>query len=231
MPRPTLALLLAACAALLAPSCASVDVIAVDVLVQPGPAMRTEAATWNARMREQEPAGFELDAQHTPHVTLLQAFVAESDLPQVLAAVAQVRSTFDVEALRMTATGLYHIPTGENGLAGIVIEPTAELHALQDAVIAAVAPFARAGGDVSAFVPDPSGAAFDPFLFEYVANFVPTQSGPKFNPHVTIGVAPRAWLETQEAQPFAPFTFGAEGLAVYQLGNYGTAARRLDRAP
>lgn len=211
-----------------APAFGQGDLIAIDVLIQPGPAMMAEAGMWNARMREQLPGGFELDAEHAPHITLIQRFIDKSDLPDVLAAVDELKSTLDVSDLEMRATGLYHIPMGDNGLAGIVIEPTAQLHALQQAVIDAVNPFARQGGDESAFVPDPSGTPFNPFLFEYVDTFVPRQTGDNFNPHVTIGVAPREWLQKIEDQPFDGFSFGAGGIAVYQLGNFGTASRRLD---
>lgn len=202
--------------------------IAIDVLVQPDAKMLEEAASWNARMREQSPEGFTLDASHAPHVSLIQRFIAESDLAAVIAAVERIRSTFDFAKMRMKATGLYHIPAGKIGLAGIVIEPSEELLALQEAVIEAVNRFARTGGDASAFVPDPTGTPFNPLLFKYVETFVPEQTGEKYRPHVTIGIAPIGWLEEIEKQPFDTFTFGAKGIAVYHLGNFGTAARRLD---
>jgi 2'-5' RNA ligase len=205
------------------------DLIAIDVLIQPGPKMMSEAESWNAKMREQSPDGFKLDEEHAPHITLIQRFIAKSDLPKVLAAVDKVKAKFDMSSLEMTATGLYHIPTGNDGLAGIVIEPTEQLHALQQAVIDAVNVYARKGGDESAFVPDQSGTPFDPFLFKYVDTFVSQQTGEKFNPHVTIGVAPLDWLKEMEKKPFDKFTFGAKGIATYQLGNFGTASKRLDR--
>lgn len=204
------------------------ELIAIDVLIQPGPKMMEEAEVWNARMREQAPDGFALDEEHAPHVTLLQCFVARSDLPRVLAVVDELRSTYKLETLEMTATGLYYIPTGDRGLAGIVIEPSDRLLALQAVVIASLDNYMRKGGGEAAFVPDKSGAAFDAALFEYVDTFVPTQSGASFNPHVTIGLAPRVWLDEEKGKPFQRFTFGAEGLAVYQLGNFGTASKRLD---
>ena len=202
--------------------------IAIDVLLQPDGKMLEEAANWNAQMREQSPEGFELDEQHAPHITLVQRFIAESDLGSVLAAVDRVKSAFDIANMQMTATGLYDIPSGKIGVAGIVIEPSDELLALQEAVIEAVNPFARTGGDASAFVPDATGTPFDPLLFKYVDTFVPNQTGKKFNPHVTIGIAPLGWLEDLEKQPFSTFTFGAKGIATYQLGNFGTASKRLD---
>jgi len=202
--------------------------IAIDVLLLPEAKMLEEASNWNARMREQSPEGFQLDEEHAPHITLVQRFIAKRDLDAVLAAVHRVKSTFDIAKMQMTATNLYHIPSGKIGVAGIVVEPSEELRSLQQAVLKAVTPFARTGGDVSAFVPDASGASFDPLLFKYVETFVPHQTGDKFNPHVTIGIAPLGWLDSIEKQPFSTFTFGTKGIAVYQLGNFGTASKRLD---
>jgi len=210
------------------PALGQSDPIAIDVLIQPDSRMPTEAQTWNARNREQSPEGFELDEEHAPHFTLIQMFVAESDLPEVLAAVDGVRSMFDLESPEMTAIGLYHLPSGTIGLAGIVIEPSEDLRALQRAAIEAVYGHAREGGGEAAFVPDRSGTRFDPFLFEYVETSVPSQTGEQFNPHVTIGVAPLGWLRVLEEEPFDRCTFGAKGIATDQLGNFGTASKRLD---
>jgi hypothetical protein len=205
------------------------DLIAIEVLLQPDSSMLAEAAKWNALMREQIPQGFQLDEEHAPHVSLLQCYVSVGDLDAVLAAVTQVAASFSLEEMRMNATGLYHIPAGNIGLAGIVIEPSSDLVALQAAAIAAVSPFAQTGGDQSAFVPDATGAAFDPLLFKYVDTFVPRQTGQNFNPHVTIGIAPVEWLQDLEKRPFKEFSFKASGIATYQLGNFGTASKRLDR--
>jgi hypothetical protein len=38
-----------------------------------------------------------------------------------------------------------------------------------------------------------------------------------------------AWLKELGKRPFDEFTFGAVGIATYQLGNFGTASKRLDR--
>jgi glycerol uptake facilitator-like aquaporin len=60
-----------------------------------------------------------------------------------------------------------------------------------------------------------------------VSTYVPKMSGAHFNPHVSTGVAPREYLDTMLAEAFEPFTFSPAGAAVYQLGPYGTAAKRL----
>ena len=210
------------------PALAQEKLIAIDVLIEPDQRMLGEAAKWNARMREQIPDGFALDAQHRPHITLIQRFVSEADLPKVLAAVAKVRARHDPAKLRMTATGIFHAVSDTVGLAGIVVEASPELLALQQDVIQAVDRYSRKGGGVSALAPDPSGAAFSMFMLEYVETFVPKQTGSRFNPHVTVGIAPLSWLARMEREPFERFGFGADAIATYQLGNFGTAARRLD---
>ena len=205
------------------------ELIAIDVLIIPDQKMMAESEKWNTLMREQTPEGFELDEEHAPHVTLIQRFVSKSDIPKILDAVEGVKAKFDVTQFEMVSTGLYHIPIDTTGLAGIVIEPSEELLSLQEAVIAAVNPYAKEGGGESAFVPDKSGTPFDPLLFKYIETFVPHQAGEKFNPHVTIGIAPITWLEDLEKKPFEQFTSSGVGIATYQLGNFGTASKRLDQ--
>ena len=98
---------------------------------------------------------------------------------------------------------------------------------LQQDLIAAVAPFTVRTGPSAAFVTTPDDPVIDPFLIDYVSAFVPKSSGEHFNPHVTTGVASREYLDTMLAEPFEPFTFSASGAAVYQLGQFGTAAKKL----
>jgi hypothetical protein len=85
----------------------------------------------------------------------------------------------------------------------------------------------KSGGDQAAFVPDPTGTPFDPALFTYVDSFVEKQARKNFNPHVTTGTGPLKWVEQREQEPFDSFEFGVDKLAVYKLGNFGTAAERL----
>ena len=56
---------------------------------------------------------------------------------------------------------------------------------------------------------------------------VPKMTSDHFNPHVSTGVASREYLDKMLAEPFAPFTFSPVGAAVYQLGAFGTAAKKL----
>jgi len=62
---------------------------------------------------------------------------------------------------------------------------------------------------------------------DYVASFVPNETGKKFNPHVSIGIASQDYLKKMLDEKFEAFTFSPAGAAVYQLGPFGTAAKKL----
>ncbi|MNJ24835.1 hypothetical protein D3C77_192640 [compost metagenome] len=67
----------------------------------------------------------------------------------------------------------------------------------------------------------------DPVLIQYVSVFVPKASGGHYSPHVTTGVAPRKYLDELLTEPFKPFEFSFKSAAIYQLGQFGTAAKKL----
>ena len=201
--------------------------VAIDVLLETDQRMLTAADEWNKRLRDQMPEGFSLDETHRPHITLLQQYVTEKDLDAVVAVVKSLAATANLEEMKLTAKGLYHIPGGKIGLQGIMIKPSDEILALQTQVIQAMAPFRKSGGDQAAFAPDPTGTPFDLLLFKYVDSFVEKQAAKNYNPHVTTGTAPLEWVKAREQDPFQSFEFGANKLTVYKLGNFGPAAKRL----
>ena len=140
---------------------------------------------------------------------------------------SQVFARANVTGMKLEAFKYYYIPTKDIGVAGIVAKPTPELLKLQQDLIAAVAPFTVETGASAAFVTTPDDPVIDPALIAYVSAFVPKASGEHFNPHVTTGVASREYLDKMLAEPFEPFTFSPAGAAVYQLGQFGTAAKKL----
>ena len=111
--------------------------------------------------------------------------------------------------------------------ARLVIEPTADLVRLQQELIDAVAPFTVEAGTAAAFATTKEDPDINQPTIDYVANFVPDASGAKFNPHVTIGLAPQEYLKEMLAEKFDAFTFSPAGAAVYHLGNFGTAHTKL----
>ena len=202
------------------------DVTAIDICLEPDATMVQHAEAVNARLRGVFPEGFALDAAHRPHVTLVQRFVRTADLDQVYAAAGKAIAKDDVTDLKLEAFKYYYIPDKDLGLSGIVIKPTPELLKVEQDVIDAVAPFTVKTGTSAAFV-SPENPGVNQLLITYVEVFVPEHSGEHYEPHVTTGLASREYLDKMLAEPFENFTFSPAGAAVYHLGPYGTAAKKL----
>jgi hypothetical protein len=202
-------------------------VTAIDILLEPDATMLQHAEAVNARLLKVYPKGFALDATHRPHITMIQRFVRTADLDKVYAAAGQVFASANVTAMKLEAFKYYYIPSKDIGLSGIVAKPTPELLKLQADLIAAVTPFTVETGASAAFVTTPDDPVIDPFLIQYVSAFVSKASGAYFNPHVTTGIALREYLDKMLAEPFESFTFSPAGAAVYQLGQFGTASKKL----
>ena len=205
----------------------SQSVTAINILLTPDTEMLQRAGANNARLLSTHPDGFALDAAHRPHITLLQRFVRTADLDNVYAAAGAIFEGSNVLDLRLEAFSYYYIPSGTLGLAGIVARQRPELRELQQALIEAVAPFTVATGGSDSFVTTQDDPVIDPLLIEYVSTFVPRSTAEHFSPHVTTGIAPRDYLDAMLAEPFESFTFSPTGAAVYQLGQFGTAAKKL----
>ena len=214
-------------AAALAMGYQSDGVTAIDILLNPDATMMKHSDAVNARLRSVYPKGFALDATHRPHITLLQRFVRTADLDQVYAAANKVLAGVKASDLQLKAIKYYYIPAGDLGLSGIVAEPTPELLKLQQDLVDAVAPFTVPTGTAGAFFTTPKEPNIQPALITYVAAFVPESTGAKYNPHVTTGLASKEYLDKMLAQPFEAFTFSPAGASVYQLGDFGTASKKL----
>ena len=202
-------------------------VTAIDVALEPDATMVQHAQANNARLLKVYPNGFALDATHNPHVTLLQQFVRTADLNKVYIAAGKALAGENPTQWKLKAFKYYYIPDPPIGLAGIVVEPTDDLHRLQQTIIDALTPFLVKTGTAAAFMSTEDGRDIQGFLLNYVADFVAIGSGQKFNPHVTTGVAPEAYLKEMLSEPFEAFTFSPASASVYQLGTFGTARKEL----
>lgn len=202
-------------------------VAAIDILLEPDATMLGHAADNNARLLKEYPKGFSLDALHTPHITMLHCFVTTANLEKVYATAGKVIASANVTAMRLEAFKYYYSPGGAVGIAGICVKPTPSILKLQADIIAAVKPFLAETGPIGAFTAPHDDPAIDAVLIAYVSTFVPKMSGENFNPHVSTGVAPTAYLDKMLAEPFKPFTFSPAGAAVYQLGPFATATKKL----
>jgi hypothetical protein len=209
-------------------SIAQTNVIAIDILLNPGQTMLDSAKAYNALMRKNYsgPGSFSLDAVHTPHISVLQCFVNKSDLKKVFDAVDKVVRSQKPEKETLTSKGFYYIPDKTMGLGGITINTTPKLLEYQSKIIEAVKPYIVIGND-SAFVQNPNKKPLVQGLSEYVNGFIPDHSGAKYLPHVTIGLAMASFLDELKAKPYHSFSFKISSASIYHLGDYGTAQKRL----
>lgn len=202
-------------------------ITAIDIALEPDETMIQHAEAVNARLLTVFPKGFALDASHHPHITILQRYVRTTDLDKLYAAAGKVFASENVAGWKLMAFKFYFIPDKDVGLAGIVVEPTADLLKLQQKLIDAVAPWTVRTGTAAAFLTTPEDPDINQPTIDYIAAFVPKATGKHFNPHVTIGIASQDYLKEMLAEPFDAFTFSPAGAAVHQLGNYGTARKQL----
>src|SRR5271167_845528 len=152
-------------------------VTAIDIALEPDATMIQHARDANARLLKEFPKGFALDATHHPHISMLQQFVRTDELDKVFAAANAVMAKEKPTAWTLKAFKYYYIPSPPLGLAGIVVEPTENLHRLQDELITAVAPYTVKTGTPAAFFSEEGGRDIQKFLIDYVANFVSVAAG------------------------------------------------------
>jgi len=204
-----------------------VKLIAINVLMDPDPVTAERARVVNARLRSNFPAGFALDANHAPHVTLVQCFVRLDELSAVAAALAGTLKQSGPFNLESRAVGYYALTHENLSLMGIVIEPTAELRRAQSKVIEALLPYSEQNGTSEAFAPRGDGAPIGQPTINYVNNFVGPRTGDNYNPHLTVGIAKSDFVDGLKAEPFEAFAVRPVSISLYQLGDYGVAQRKL----
>lgn len=210
------------------PQAADSTVTAIDVALEPDTTMLEHAKAANAQLREVYPKGYALDASHEPHITMLQRFVNTADLDKVYAAVGDVLAGEKPGDWSLEAYKYDGVVWNGEGLTVILIKPTPELIAFQQKLIDAVAPFTVETGTAAAFFTTPEEPDINQPTIDYVTKYVPDSSGAKLAPHVTVGVVPPDYMKKLIAGPFDAFTFSPSALSVYQVGNFGTARKKLD---
>jgi hypothetical protein len=209
------------------------ELTAIDVLIDPDDNAIERARAVNARLLESMPQGWRLDDTHQPHITTLQRYVRTVDLDRVYEAVEQVLAQTDTGALSYQAVGITHADWGFPGYGPTVLQVTVSPTVLdfQARLVDAVAPFVEPGGTAEAFVADP-GEVISPTIIDWVEAYVPNQIGDgKYFPHLTVGVDTFEHLEIIEAEPFTAFGVHPASMAVYHLGNNGTARQMLKAWP
>src|SRR5258707_11148999 len=132
-------------------------VTAIDIALEPDATMVQHAMAANTRLLKSFPKGFALDATHHPHVSMLQQFVRTDDLEKIYAAAQAVFDKEKPKSWTLKAFKYYYSPAPRSGLVGVVVEPTEDLHRLQDELIKAVEPYTVKTGTPAACYSDEGG--------------------------------------------------------------------------
>ncbi|MGZ8928225.1 MAG: hypothetical protein ACXW03_07200 [Methylobacter sp.] len=202
-------------------------ITAINIALDPDATMTRHVEAANARLLKVHPKGFALDASHKPHITILQRYVHTENLNQIYAAAGIILAHEKIADWKLKASRYYYTPWNHMGLGGIMVEPTGDLLKLQQKLIDAVAPFTVKTGTAAAYFTTPEDPDINQTTIDYVAAFVPKATGSNFKPHITMGIASTDYLKEMVAEPFDAFTFSPAGVSVYQLGNFGTARKKL----
>ena len=200
---------------------------AIDILIEPDSRLVRPARALNERLHAANSDGYLFDATHAPHVTMVHRYVATSDLERLFDAVKRLVDERQPLGVELVATGLSYAKIGDIGIMSLDVERSTPLVGLHDAVLELVAPFTHTGGTSAAFFRKPGDPEVMQATVQYVHDFVPKFSGASYRPHLTVGPGRIPFLDSLKAQPFARLPFAIEGIAVYQLGEYGAARKRL----
>lgn len=196
-------------------------IIAIDVLLTPSEEMRTQALHLNSLINQNNPETIRLDENHIPHITLLQCFVDEKDLPRLKEALMNLYGTIKNDALR--AEDLSYSKDSEESFAMIAIEKSEPLQKLHEKIVALIKPYILKKGFQESFVQNPAGSPISESTITYIPDFVENYSYENYSPHISLGVARKVFLDSLAQHVFKPIPFKAASISVYQLGDHGTA--------
>lgn len=202
-------------------------VTAIDIVLEPDATMVEHAQLANKRLLAAFPKGFVLGSTHHPHISCLQRYVRTADLDKVYEAVGKVLAGEKPAGWKLEAYRYDYAVWDKLALTVMLVHPTGELVRYQQRLIDAVTPFTVKTGTAAAFATTKADPDINQPTIHYVETYVPDGSGKNFIPHVTVGVAPPADVKKMIAEKFEPFTFSPVGVAVYHLGNFGTARTEL----
>jgi hypothetical protein len=203
-------------------------VTAIDIALEPDATMLQHASALNARLRGNFAKGYALDATHRPHVTMLQRYVRTADLSKIYAAVQKIRSQYDMAAWKFEAFKIDYAVWSGLAVTVILAKPPQSVLEAQQRLIDAIAPYTVQTGTAAAFATTPAEPDVNAPTIAYVTEFVPKSTGKNYIAHVTCGVASVAFVKQLETEPFSSFAFSPVAISVYQLGNFGTARKKLE---
>ncbi|MDN6280629.1 MAG: hypothetical protein L0J45_06465 [Psychroflexus sp.] len=200
-------------------------IIAIDVLLTLPTEVYDQATQLNHLIREDSPDNFILDKDHIPHITLLQCYIPESDLPQIEKALQGLYQTIKNDSL--SAEDLQYSKDKTESFSSIGIKKSVALLTLHKEVIELLKPYIVTDGSQESYVQNTDGTTIDQFTIDYVPQFVSAHSYDNYNPHISLGVAKTSVLDSLSENNFHPVNFQATSISIYQMGAFGTAQKLL----
>ena len=201
------------------------------MLLIPSEEMYAQSLQLNSLIYQNNPETIKLDENHVPHITLLQCFIKEEDLPDVYNTL-EVENIFEglfetIENDSLKAESLFYNEDKEESFSMITVEKSDFLLKLHEKIIELIKPYSVKNGSQISFIQNPDGSPISESTVKYVPEFVDKHSFENFEPHISLGVAQTKLLDSLAANVFKPIQFKAESLSVYQLGDHGTAQKLL----
>ena len=145
----------------------------------------------------------------------------------VSAAVERVLKTLSPSDIELRVGEYMTSSLGHVSIAMFLVDSTPALLSFEQKIVEAVQPFAVRGGTAEAFALAAGESAIEAQTISWVENFVPSSSGKNYIPHITLGVGDHEAVEALKRESLKAFTFKPQAVAIYQLGNFGTAQRKL----
>lgn len=199
--------------------------IAIGVLLTLPKAVYDHSIELNRAILAHNPDNITLNESHIPHITLLQCYVKESELPKIEQALNGLYKSIANDSL--WADELQYKNEKTESFASIGIERSQPLMTLHEKTITFLKPYILTEGSQGSYVPNADGTPIDDFTMAYVPKFVSAHSYENYNPHISLGVAKVSLLDGLAQGNFKAMKFKATALGIYQLGAFGTAQKRI----
>ncbi|OBX26489.1 hypothetical protein LX77_00944 [Gelidibacter algens] len=200
-------------------------VIAINVLLTLPEDVAREAIQLNGAILKNHPKNITLNDNQIPHITLLQCYVQETNLPKIEKLLLGLYKTIKNDTLLVDE--LQYKKDKTESFASMGIEKSKSLMALHKKTISLLEPYILDNGSQESYVQNADGTPIDEFTITYVPKFVSAHSFENYNPHISLGVAKTSLLDSLAEHNFRTMKFQAASISVYQLGAFGTAQKLL----
>lgn len=188
--------------------------VAVDVVLLPPAPVSRRAVAASARLQSR----LRLGPRAVPHITLAMASLRAEDVPAVVAWLRGAARRH--QALDLTIPRAVARPHGRHWTGWYEVARTPPLLALHRDAVRALERY-RCGMPHRRMLAVPQGERVRAALLRFIARFGPDASGARYQPHVTLGYG------VPLDEPGMPWHFRATRLALFQLGNHCTCARKI----